>query len=236
MNFGLDQQHGEVLAAGYYGDDNRYNMNGYFTMHIDMSSGAVMEANHQAFSDELRSSITSMLDKTSRFTPAYQVTKIVPRMDGGALIVGEYYDKTIENYDYTNYDPYYGYRTSTRQLEFYEYNDILLLSVDATGAMDWSNIIRKKQQSKEDRGVSSSFGLLNSQRFMYFIFNEDITQNSNVLMYALSADGTLDRQSLFNPSKQEVELRPASGKQIAYDEVVIPSIYKRNLAFIKIKL
>ena len=64
-------------------------------------------------------------------------------MDGGALLVAEYYDKTVRNYDYTNYDPYYGYRTSTRQVEFYEYSDILLLSTGPEGKLDWSNIIRK---------------------------------------------------------------------------------------------
>ncbi len=236
LNIGFDEARNILVAAGFTGEDNRYSMQGYTVIHIDPLTGLVTSEKNDQFSDELSSSITSMLDKYSRYIPAYQVTRVIPRMDGGALLVAEYYDKTVENYDYTNYDPYYGYRTSTRQVEFYEYSDILLLSTGPEGKLDWSNIIRKKQLSKEDKGVNSSFGLMNSYRNLYFIFNEDISQNSNVLMYALSADGTLDRQSLFNPSKQEVELRPVAARQIDFDEVIIPSIYKRTLAFVKVKL
>jgi hypothetical protein len=236
LGFSIDQKNSMVVAAGFTGEDTRYSMKGYLTMQIDLASGAVMQSADAVYQEELYNSITSMLDKSFRYIPAYQVTKVIPRMDGGMLVVGEYYDKSVENYDYTNYDPYYGYRTSTRQVEFYEYSDILLLSVNPDGGLDWSNIIRKKQLSKEDKGVSSSFGVLNGEKELHFVFNEDITQNSNVLMYTMAADGTLDRQSLFNPSKQEVELRPVSARQIAYNEIIIPSIYKRNLAFVKIKL
>ncbi len=236
MNFAIDNLHNLVVATGFFGDDDKYNMKGLAFIKINAGSGAVIHRSTHTYSPQLNESITGQMDKSSRYIPAYQVTKVIPRMDGGVLMVGEYYDKNIENYDYTNYDPYYGYRTSTRQVEYYEYSDILLLSINDKGELDWSNIIRKRQLSKEDRGVNSSFGILNNYKNLFFIFNEDITQNSNVLMYQLDADGTLDRQSLFNPSKQEVELRPVAARQISHNEMIIPSVYKRNLAFIKLEL
>lgn len=151
---------------------------------------------------------------------------LCPRADGGALLVAEYYDKTVESYEYTNYDPYYGYRTSTRQVEFYEYDDILLFSIKPDGTPSWNNVIRKKQISREDRGVNSSYAIINSKQQITFIFNEDVEQNSNVLQYEMEADGALDRKSIFNANQQEVQLRPSSAEQISFNEIIIPSIYK----------
>ena len=236
MAFGIDNLHNIIIATGFIGNDAIDDMNGIAFLKINGSTGGIIHSSTYNYSQELTDNITGMMDKSSRYIPAYKITTVIPRMDGGVLMVGEYYDKNIENYDYTNYDPYYGYRTSTRQVEYYEYSDVLLLSLNSDGEVDWSNIIRKRQLSKEDRGVNSSFGLLNGYKNLFFIFNEDIAQNSNVLMYQLSADGTLDRQSLFNPSKQEVELRPVAARQISHNEIIIPSVYKRNLAFIKLEL
>ncbi|MFN3940932.1 MAG: hypothetical protein ACK4IY_10110, partial [Chitinophagales bacterium] len=139
-----------------------------------------------------------------------------------------------ENYDFTNYDPYYGYRTATRQVDYFEYNDIFLMSINPEGFIDWTNIIRKRQISKEDNGAYSSYAFVNCAERIFFIYNEDISQNSNVMQYEMLADGTLNRKSLFNPAKQEVELRPQAAKQVGFNEIIIPSIHKRSLSFVSI--
>ena len=89
--------------------------------------------------------------------------------------------------------------------------------------------------SREDRGVNSSYALVNIKDKCMFIFNEDIEQNANVLEYVMTATGELDRNSLFNANQQEVQIRPSSAQQISYNEIVIPSIYKKSLSFVKIK-
>ncbi|MBC8172598.1 MAG: hypothetical protein H7X71_01720 [Chitinophagales bacterium] len=234
FNFDMDNKNGDIVAIGFTGDDSRDAMLGYTFMRIQPATGAVIENNTYTFTQEMLDNIAGMVDKNAKYVPLFQVTTIVPRMDGGALLAAEFYEKTIENYETTNYDPYYGYRTSTRQIEYFEYSDVILLSLNKTGEIDWNNMIRKKQVSKEDKGVNSSFALANCKQSLYFIFNEDISQNSNVLQYQMTADGNLDRKSLFNPSQQEVELRPTSAKQISFNEIIIPSIYKRNIAFVKV--
>ena len=60
-------------------------MQGYTVIHINPLTGLVTSEKNDQFSDELSSSITSMLDKYSRYIPAYQGKQHVsfPRMDGG---------------------------------------------------------------------------------------------------------------------------------------------------------
>ncbi|MBK7108463.1 MAG: hypothetical protein IPH61_04715 [Bacteroidetes bacterium] len=235
MQLDVDNHTNTITAIGFTGDQNKNSMTGYVFLQIDPFDGEILNRNAEQFSPELLSSISSKTDKSEKYIPVYKPMQIIPRADGGALLVSEYFQKTTENYDFTNYDPYYGYRTSTREVDYYEYNDVFLISISPLGTIDWTNIIRKRQVSKEDRGAYSSFVFANCIERLFFIYNEDISQNSNVIQYEMLADGTLNRKSLFNPSKQEVELRPQAGKQVAFNEVIIPSIHKRNLAFISIE-
>ncbi len=236
INFAMDNSFNKITSICFLKDDNKDYMVGYKYLHIDVNSGEVAPNYNYLFPLETMDQIAGLTkEKSIKSLPVYQIGTIVPRADGGALMVAEYYDKTVENYEYTNYDPYYGYRTSTRQVEFYEYDDILLFSIQPNGVPSWNNVIRKKQVSREDKGVNSSYAIMNGKEKITFIFNEDVDQNSNVLQYEMMADGTLDRKSLFNANQQEVQVRPLSATQVSYNEIVIPSIYKKNLSFVKLQ-
>lgn len=236
INYAMDNSFNKITSICFLKDDNKDYMVGYKYLHIDVNSGAIATNYNYLFPLETMDEIAGLTkEKSIKNLPVYQIGTILPRADGGALMVAEYYDKTVENYEYTNYDPYYGYRTSTRQVEFYEYDDILLFSIQPNGIPTWNNVIRKKQVSREDKGVNSSYAIMNGKEKITFIFNEDVEQNSNVLQYEMMADGTLDRKSLFNANQQEVQVRPLSATQVSYNEIIIPSIYKKNLSFVKLQ-
>lgn len=235
MNYAFDMSNNHLTAISFLKEDSKDYMVGYRYMHIEISTGGITTNFDYLFPAETLDEIAGLTkEKSIKNLPVYQIGTIIPRMDGGALLVAEYYDKTVENYEYTNYDPYTGYRTSTRQVEFYEYDDILLFSIKPDGTPSWNNVIRKKQMSREDRGVNSSYAIIKNKEQLLFIFNEDIEQNSNVLQYEVTFDGTLDRKSLFNANQQEVQVRPLSAEQISANEIIIPSIYKKNLSFVKL--
>ncbi|MEZ5015315.1 MAG: hypothetical protein R2794_13590 [Chitinophagales bacterium] len=235
MNFGLDKTNNNIVAVGFLKEDNKDYMVGYAFLTIHIGSGAIATQYNYMFTQETLDEIAGLAkEKSIRNLPVYQIGNVIARADGGALLIAEYYDKTVENYEYTNFDPYTGYRTSNRQVEFYEYDDILLYSIQPDGQPSWNNVIRKKQISREDRGVNSSYSVVNCKDRLYFIFNEDVEQNSNVLQYEMLPDGTLDRKSIFNANQQEVQIRPSSADQISFNEVIIPSIYRKTLAFVKL--
>lgn len=236
MNFGIDNLHQQIVSMSFLKEDNKDYMVGYQYAAIDIETGGFALNTNYVFTPEMLEEMAGLTkEKAITNLPVYQIGTIIPRVDGGALMVAEYYDKTVESYEFTNYDPYYGYRTSTRQVEFYEYDDILLFSIQPDGTPSWNNVIRKKQISREDRGVNSSYAVVNIKDKCVFIFNEDIEQNANVLEYEMTATGELDRKSLFNANQQEVQIRPTSAEQISYNEIIIPSIYKKSLAFVRIK-
>ncbi len=165
----------------------------------------------------------------------YDIQELIVRSDGGVVLISEFINETSEAYEYTDYDPYYGgYRTSSRYINYHEYEDILLIMIDPDGALSWEDVIRKKQVSREDHGRNSSFALLNVQSQLFFIFNEDISYNTNVLQYVLDTGGKINRNTMFNANTNEVMLVPRKARQVSGNEIIIPSIYKNNLAFVKL--
>lgn len=199
MNYALDVMNNRITAISFLKEDSKDYMVGYKYMTIDINSAGIGINFNYLFPPETLDEIAGLTkEKSIKNLPVYQISTIIPRVDGGALMVAEYYDKTVENYEYTNYDPYYGYRTSSRQVEFYEYDDILLFSIQADGSPSWNNVIRKNNWVV-NRGVNSSYAIIKGKERLIFVFNEDIEQNSNVLQYEVTADGTSTEKVYLTP-------------------------------------
>ena len=71
----------------------------------------------------------------------YVIRDVVVRYDGGVLVMAEYRNENTESYQHTNYDPYYGYRTSTEYVDYYNFEDVMVLSLTPAGGLDWYNVI-----------------------------------------------------------------------------------------------
>ena len=235
VKFAWDLAGDRMVAAGFFSDDNRPFAKGTFLAAHDP---VIAQFTHSTFQDFQEGFVKSLTGKTSRKReeiPIYEIQDLVIRSDGGAMVSAEYVNESAEAYEYTDYDPYYGgYRTSTRYINYHEYEDIILFNMEPDGTVTWDDVIRKKQVSREDYGKNSSYCLINARRKLFFIFNEEISYDTNVMQYSLEAGGELDRSALFNANANEVMLVPRKAKQVAGNEIVIPSVYKNSLSFVKL--
>ncbi len=234
MAFSWDSRNNRIIGAGFFAESNRSFSSGLYFISAS-ASGEWVARQFTPFHPDFIKSLSTRTSRKRDEIPVYNIQEIVARSDGGALLVAEYIHETSESYEYTDYDPYYGgYRTSTRYINYHEYEDIMLLMLEPDGMLAWEEIIRKKQVSREDRGRNSSFAMLNAHRQLFFIFNEDISYNTNVLQYNMDTRGKVNRSSMFNANSKELMLVPRRARQISGNEIVIPSIYKNNLAFVKL--
>ncbi|MBI1191812.1 MAG: hypothetical protein GC205_01370 [Bacteroidetes bacterium] len=234
LAFAWDVRNNRLVGAGFYSEAGRAYAAGVLYVATAASGEAPTEA-FNAFSPELVKNLTGRSSKKREEIPLYDIQEIIVRSDGGFMLISEYISETSEAYEFTDYDPYYGgYRTSTRYINYHEYEDILLLMMEPDGTLSWEDVIRKKQVSREDHGRNSSFALLNTRNNLFFIFNEDISYNTNVLQYVMDTKGSLNRTSMFNANTNEVMLVPRKARQVSGNEIVIPSIYKNSLAFVKL--
>jgi hypothetical protein len=234
IDFAWDQLNNRVVATGFYNEGSRSFAAGILFASAS-ASGEWVAKRFIPFDAAFVEDVTGRSSRKRDEIPLYTVQDIIVRSDGGAVLVSEYVNESAEAYEYTDYDPYYGgYRTATRYINYHEYEDILLLFIDPDGTVRWDDVIRKKQVSREDYGRNSSYALLNAQTRLFFVFNEDISYDTNVMQYALDPKGRLQRDAIFNADANEVMLVPRKALQVSGNELVIPSLYKNNLAFVKL--
>jgi hypothetical protein len=133
----------------------------------------------------------------------YNLDKLIPRSDGGAILIAEQYfieERYNRNTAFANpywgglgwggmgwYDPWYspwgwsngwydpwGYRYGNRQADYYfNYNDIIVVNIKPDGEIQWSSRIPKRQISVNDGGIFSSYSMSTVADKLYFVYNED---------------------------------------------------------------
>jgi hypothetical protein len=94
--------------------------------------------------------------------------------------------------------------------------------------------MRKKQGSEEDNGIYSSFLISNERDKIRFIYLDEISTAAALREYVLSSNGEVTANNLLNQESKDVMLLPKAGKQVAPNELVIPSYLRSQLRLLKI--
>ncbi len=234
----LDNKNNQLLFAGFY--DNETGMSesaayGFFYKTYDYSLGTLKSESLTAFPDSFIQSLTGRLpSQTNNRLYTFSIKKIVQRIDGGVLIAAESSIKDRREepvVSLSSINPYTSYRT----INTFQYNDIIAFSINAAGDLEWNSIMRKKQYSEEDNGFNSSFVCVNLKNQLRFIFPEDISFSSDINEFTLKSNGAFKKHMLFEQEDKDVFLVPKLGKQVALNEVLIPSIKKSELRILRVK-
>jgi hypothetical protein len=211
--FDVDNVNGNLVFCGFYdekGDAADAAANGFFYLQYNAATGVLKHSAYNIFSTSFMTSLTGR-DAGSKYNRlfTFNIRKMLLRIDGGAMFVAESVIKdkkevmvsspspSFRGYMYSN--NYNSYKT----VNTYSYNDIIAFSITADGSLDWNTIMRKKQYSEDDNGFNSSFAIMNEK---------------------LSSRGGADRTILFSQEDKDILLIPKLAKQVAPNELVVPSV------------
>jgi len=229
----VDNVNHRLIATGFYSDEEGEEAQGFFYSVYDFDNSVLSASAYTKFSPELIFDVTGKdTSKNSRGFYSFEVYDLILRFDGGAIIIAESRFDTEESMQVPSFTPSIG--PSFRTINISYYNDIMVLSVDSTGRLDWSKVLKKKQISEDDDGFFSSYCLAATGSKLHFVYNEEIYHKTNVSEYAVDKDGTSERQYLFNAGDRNVLLVPKLGRQISSNEILIPSFKRNYLSFVKI--
>jgi len=159
----------------------------------------------------------------------YYIKKIVPRSDGGYLVVAEYFEisQQMETF-YLNGVP----QISSKSI--YNYNDILLFALGNNGTIKWEHEINKMQSSYAGLSYLSSIGIYVCENSVNIIYNDNSNQNNRVIHIALGKDGAIEQKILLNSETEYTAIIPMEGRQIGYNRYVAPLIQNRQLSLLEI--
>ncbi len=185
------------------------------------------------FSIDMLSSLTgNITTKRNDGFFSFQPSEMIIKKDGGLIFFAESHSVSTESFNSSGLGNFGG--SSSLTVNYYHYDEILAYSISDTGKIEWSQVLHKKQQTEGDGGLFSSFSILIAPAALIIVFNDFITGMDMLSAFKLEADGKTSRLELFNATKKGLLPVSKAAKQISINEIVIPSLKKGYLQYLKI--
>jgi len=222
----FDNINRKAVLAGFYAEKESYIGAGIYYATLGMQSGDSVRIVKRGLDGQANIRLRGERNRGANLDlVSYPIERIVPRQDGGAVIVAEAAYTT----EYSFYDSFS--QSFSRRLE-YNFENIIVISINSTGEADWSTVVEKSQSSLDDGGMFSSFcSMLNSEQIS-MVYNDQISRRGRIMPVVINNTGKSEMLKPF-PQREGMLLLPRGGKQISENEMVVPALIKRKLYFVK---
>jgi hypothetical protein len=241
----------DIVCAGFYSEKGTFSIKGTYYLRIDRKSKEIERISSKEFDiDFITMNFTPAQEKKAKKREAkgknvelyeYDLRDLVPRGDGGAVLLAEQYYVTVV----CRTDPKTGTTTCTY---YYHYNDIIVVSVSPEGQIEWATKVSKRQTSANDGGYFSSFAHMISQDKLYFIFNDTKKnlevekqgkyynfalgdKNGIVMLASVDAEGNVERRALMSNEEISAITRPKLCQQISPTEMILYAKRRKGSQF-----
>jgi hypothetical protein len=187
----------------------------------------------------------------------YFIRNIIIKRDGGFIIGSEsFYTTSRYNtwnrwdylyggspfyspYDYYSYSPYYNnmwyrsrYYNNSQNLRYHADN-VVLLSFDREGKLQWNNVITKEQYDDESDDLIS-YQVMNTGGLLHFLFNMEERRMNLLNDYTVSPGGEISRNPTLKNLDKGFEFMTKYGKQVSAHQMIVPCLYRNDICFAKI--
>jgi|GEM_PF-2512982 len=173
-NFKINNQE-QLICAGYYSERGINSVKGVFYMTIDLANNKVINTSAQALpfdvvarslSEPKRSRLRNSTQADRMEVKDVNLDHIILRGDGGAMLLGEQFD----SYEISDFDMMTNIQYNRT---VYEYNDIIAVSINSSGAIDWASRIPKQQVTTDDNGRYSSYMYEVTKDKLLLLYNDN---------------------------------------------------------------
>lgn len=254
-----DNTNKRILLNSFYYKQKRGNIEGLYSLVWDKATNQTIRANSFVFSEDMRANAKGEDASVKAAFDDFFIKNIIIRRDGGYLLVTESeYNVTRGNpfnrWDYMGgfgnpwypmggyyYYPPNGYwgnpwnRWNSMQNTRYNADNIMLISVNKDGGVDWSNVIPKSQFDDESDNLVS-FLLVNTGTDIHFLFN--LREKASIVMLndqSVAADGHISRNPTIKDLDRGYQFMTRSGKQVSSWQVIVPCLIRNYLCFARLE-
>lgn len=235
--FDYDNLNNNLVAAGLYDNKKPFRASGYFYLKYPENDPSNKILTFEKFPEKVMTTIKGKeSDENDSFVHAY-VNKLIMKSDGGVVMIVERYKKINYAYASTSQNPRsFGKEEESSSIQAeYQYSDIILVNLNAQGKGDWNEILYKRQFSRDDSGRFSSFFIMKNPKKVRFLYNDEIKYNNKISEYSINRIGEKERNSILDTDGYNVNLILKEGIQTSKNEIIIPSVRKRELKLVRIK-
>ncbi len=251
----VDNVNNHYLINSLYYSKKRGNVEGLYTAVWNKATNGFDSANFTELGDSVRSSAKT--DGSLRFAlNNFFIKDVILKNDGGFLLAAEDHSTQSRGNPWNRYDYLYGYPYSfnsyylyspsyywysgrprnyfnNSQVRYY-FDNIVILNLDRTGNLIWSNVIHKSQfDDNSDNYLSYSTMLTGGQ--LHFLFNELERRNQLINDQSISGDGKVTRYPPLRSLDRGYEFMPRYAKQVSSTQIIVPCTYRNYISFAKIE-
>jgi hypothetical protein len=252
-----DNTNKRILLNAFYYKQKRGNIEGAYSLVWDKQENRKIRDIISVFSEDLRASAKSQDGSVRMAFNDFFIKNILVRKDGGYLVISESEYSSSRGYAFNRWDylgggnpwmmpggyyysPMYGgynspwNRWNTNNSTRYHAENILVLSYDKDGNVEWTNIIPKSQFDDESDNMVS-FLLVNEGTELHFLYN--LMERRSLLLndQSMGADGKISRNNTLKNLDKGYEFLARNGKQVSGKQIIIPCTYRNYLCFAKIE-
>ncbi|MFT7590877.1 MAG: hypothetical protein ACI9UJ_000795, partial [bacterium] len=228
--FTWDRTTDKINLTAFYSADEERNTDGIFHFTLKPKGTEIPKITYQEFTDNFKSQLFGD-DETSVFEDVrnFELLRAIPNTDGGVTLVAERSSISNEtDITYINGMP------TTMARNIYNFDDVLVISLDSGYNIKWKYLINKSQSSLNDNGYYSSIVIANTRSHVYIIYNDRLRSNGDVMQYMFDADGRVSYKILVRSDNHFVSIIPTEAKQINYNRVILPLTKDRKFSLLKL--
>jgi len=257
----VDNNNKRYLFTALYYQQKRGNIAGLYTAIWDKTADTVFRLDHLVFTEDMRK-LAKGPDANLRMAfDDYYITNIITKRDGGYILIGEsmytssrggaynrwdyrYWNNpwstSMDSYYWSPYSSYYSpwyspwnrYGTGSQATRYHSEN-IIVMSFNKEGNLEWNTGIPKTQYDDENDGLISHQVLVTGGELQVF-FN--LYEKRTLLLnnQSIAPDGKITRHPTLKNLDREIDFMPRFGKQVSARSLVMPALYRNNLLFAKI--
>ncbi|MFN7313719.1 MAG: hypothetical protein ACK5UI_09585 [Bacteroidota bacterium] len=219
----------KVNVAGFYSDKNDDRCLGSLFYKIDIESTQVDTFTVDVFDIGFISKSTNTITSGQPVLSDLYIRKLLPNNEGGVTIIAEKYYETKQTYTYNlNGFPQTGYRS------VFHYDEIILVTKNGNGTTRNKQAIKKSQTSMSDGGYYSSFVIATANDKIALVYNEDVTDEGDVIMATYSNKGGLESKVLIKAMSYYVSIMPFESKQVNASSIIIPTLKDKRFCLMRL--
>jgi len=236
----VDNLTNELIFSGFrlYKDNKKNTSDAFFSVKINLLTGKKSTQIVEKFTKDFFKLLTGKESKKSKVVlQTFSIKKIIPKKDGGFLVFAESFYENIETknvpYMVSTQGPSV-FENNSYKTKSYNYNDIIIYTIDKNMKLKNVNIINKRQQSYDDKGGYSSFYIVNTQNNLSVVFLDEISTESSLKNYNIDSESNLEKDYIFNVSQNNVMPVVKMSVQISPNEILMPSFLNNSFSIIKV--
>lgn len=257
MKIKIDNINKNYLLTSFYFNERKGNIKGLYNAIWKWGADTAQISIYNELDDSVRMIAKTKGSLKSAFDDFF-IRSVVLKKDGGFILVAEdhvtegsslnnfnrydyLYNSPYSNpYYYNYYSPYsssfyynpFNNGSQNRVLRYYYFN-LLILSFNKEGILEWNNVVNKEQYSDSDDSYLS-YSSFTVSGVIHFLFNDERSRNQLLSDNLILPNGEFKRNPTIKSHDNGTLFMPRYAKQTGARQVFMPCSYRDKIFFARI--